>query len=231
MISELAYCSKWPWLVSNTKLKKKNQTAAVFSIWHIITWRPEQTQPLKRSAFLHDTAIRQWTMYVLRCYCMKAMLWKYRGRVQYTMYDTILHLQTNARALHTFIFCETLRLSVPKVGGDQWDKRHRRGLTEGGLMPVIVTLLRLRTRGVILLQKGAEGRRYPKADRWLTQKKMIILRPNAPWWIHDTEKEKTTLIAGNAHWVKCMGSGTDVMNTWKTLLSSTIDNDPVFFVP
>jgi hypothetical protein len=108
-------------------------------------------------------------MSVLRCCCMKAKLWKYRGRVQY-LYDTILHLQSNARALRTFMFCKTYRLSVPTVGGDQWDKRHRMGLTVGGLMPVIVTLLRLRIRGVILLQEGAEGRRYPKADRWLTKK-------------------------------------------------------------
>jgi hypothetical protein len=93
--------------------------------------------------------------------------------------------------LHAFMFYKTHRLSVPRVGGDQWDKRHRRGLTEGGLMPVIVTLLRLRIRGIILLQEGAEGRRYPKADRWLTKKeKVIILRPNAPWWIHDSKKKK-----------------------------------------
>lgn len=170
-------------------------------------------------------------MSVLGRYSMKEMLLKYRGRVQYTMYDTILHLQSNARALHTFMFCKTHRLSVPRVGGDQWDKRHRTGLTEGGLMPVIVTLLRLRTRGDILLQEGAEGRRYPKADRWLTEKKVIILRPNAPWWIHDSKKEKTTLIARKAHWVKYMGTGTDVMHTCKTLLSSTFDKDPVFFVP
>jgi len=130
-------------------------------------------------------------MSVLRCYCIKKMLWKYRGRVQYTMYDTILHLQSNARALHTFTFCKTHRLSVPTVGGDQWDKRHRRGFTEGGLMPVIVTLLRLRIRGVILLQEGAEGRRHPKEDRWLTKKKkVIILRPNGPWWIHDSKKKR-----------------------------------------
>jgi len=28
-----------------------------------------------------------------------------------------------------------------------------------------------------------------------------------------------------------MGTGTDVMNTCKTLLSRTFDKDPVFFVP
>ena len=45
------------------------------------------------------------------------------------------------------------------------------------------------------------------------------------------KKEKTTLIAGKAYWVKYMGAGTDVKNTWKRLLSSTFDKDPVFFVP
>jgi len=45
------------------------------------------------------------------------------------------------------------------------------------------------------------------------------------------KRQKTKLIAGNAHWVKYMGTGTDVKDTWKTLLSSTIDKDPVFFVP
>lgn len=128
-------------------------------------------------------------MSVLRCYCMKAM-WKYRSRVQYTVYDTILHLQSNAKALRAFMFFKTFRLSVSRVGGDQWDKRHRRGLTEGGLVPVIVTFLRLRIRRVILLQEGTEGRRYPKADRWLTKKKVIILRPNALWWIHDPKKRE-----------------------------------------
>jgi hypothetical protein len=44
-------------------------------------------------------------------------------------------------------------------------------------------------------------------------------------------KEKTTLIAGKAHRVKYKGTGTDVTNTWKTLLSRTFDKDPVFFVP
>ena len=45
------------------------------------------------------------------------------------------------------------------------------------------------------------------------------------------KEEKTTLIAGNAHWVEYTGTRTEVMNTWKTLLSSTIDKDPVFFIP
>jgi hypothetical protein len=45
------------------------------------------------------------------------------------------------------------------------------------------------------------------------------------------KQQKTTLIAGKAHWLKYVGTGTDVVNTWKTLLSSTFDKDPVFFVP
>jgi hypothetical protein len=45
------------------------------------------------------------------------------------------------------------------------------------------------------------------------------------------KREKITLIARKAHWVKYMGTETDVMNTWKTLLSSTFDKDPVFFIP
>jgi hypothetical protein len=45
------------------------------------------------------------------------------------------------------------------------------------------------------------------------------------------KQQKTALIAGKAYWVKCMGKGTDVVSTLKTLLSSTFDKYPVFFVP